>query len=400
VGGDPRLRSDGPQRAAKGRGLTASRDSRRLASDTPTPLVPVVSRSGPYEEKMARESIQFAVDNTIAQSDFEIEHLRVGGTIYVGRFSDGFMFSNTPKQNWIPYKIARISLKQPEGYRYVTLLREPIIQPSLAQRIVAAAHLQLSVEEVNQRLRKAAAADVPFDKLQTDGLSGGPRIRCWKAVVDRLDLVGVLNQQDVGHALWLHHRSLVAYLLLTCFDLLGQDPDWMKFDSWLKSNSTKQKNERQQAIQSIPDGAGPVETTEALLARYNEIYSMGSGFKNLLRDKLPDQARRNLFDTIAIKKCVAPPLAGETELPIVLDEEKKIDWLFQLRNGYTHRAEYVPGSHPDALPEDYRGDDRWWRMDDRSQSKSIVEYSVSGGWLAALEQAVRATLATVILELG
>jgi hypothetical protein len=38
--------------------------------------------------------------------------------------------------------------------------------------------------------------------------------------------------------------TLCAYLLLTCFDLLGQNDEWLAFGAWLEANKTFEERAR------------------------------------------------------------------------------------------------------------------------------------------------------------
>src|SRR5205809_6439189 len=54
-------------------------------------------------------------------------------------------------------------------------------------------------------------------------------------VYSRLDPCRLLRQSEVERGLGPHHQPLVTYLLLTCFDRLGQAPDWLASEHWLRS---------------------------------------------------------------------------------------------------------------------------------------------------------------------
>ncbi len=345
---------------------------------------------------MATEKLSLVIDGEAVATECDPELLRHGCTVYARQDGDGVTLDRSPMANGRRYMIVSVSLQQPEGIRYVTLMREPIIQPMLPGQVLAASRVDLAASEVEARLRRAAVKDVPFEKLLKEWFTGGPRVRCIQAVVDRLALIEILGRPDVGSPLWVHFRGLVAYLLLTCIDLLGQDSEYKPFHEWLDSKSKKVAEERTLAVSRIPAGSSPLEATRILHEAYSEQYSVGRGFKRFIRDRLPEKARRDLLATIRIEKRVSPAMPGEEAPADELGDEKKIQWLFDLRNGYTHRAEYVPGHLREAMPPEYQSDDNWWRMADRILPETITEYSVSGGWLDALEAAVRAGLATLV----
>src|SRR5258706_15359209 len=276
------------------------------------------------------ERITFAYDSvTVARGTIDRRLLRVGTTVFVRRQGRRYLISSTSTPDGIRFLIACVySARDKARARYVDLLRESIIQPSLEGRIIAATGLRIAPGGMTRKLRTTASIDVPFDKLYTsDGIAGGRRVRRVQALVDRLDLIGILNAEPVGRPLWMHYRSLVAYLLLTCFDLLGQDQDWVTFESWLSSSNQKHKLERERAVRAMRDDTAPITAALTMSQEYASIYGVGRGFKAFIANQIPVRKLRRLLRAIVIEKRVMTGLSDERKPLQGLSDKKKIDWL-------------------------------------------------------------------------
>ena len=105
---------------------------------------------------------------------------------------------------------------------------------------------------------KAASAQVPVKWLHRQDRREETSYGVLQAVVDRLDLCNRLRSEAEAMSLQGHQKTLVFYLYLTCFDLLGQPALWMTFESWLRASRTAA--ERQEAEASLPAGATPVRS--------------------------------------------------------------------------------------------------------------------------------------------
>ena len=185
---------------------------------------------------------------------------------------------------------------------------------------------------------KAASAQVPVKWLHRQDRREETSYGVLQAVVDRLDLCNRLRSEAEAMSLQGHQKTLVFYLYLTCFNLLGQPALWMTFESWLRASRTAA--ERQEAEASLPAGATPVEAALHLQAHYTQRYGVKQSFFRFIDIVLPRQARKDLHDSVMlVRQTLTVPL-GELE---VMNEAAKNAYLFGLRNRYTHRAKYVPG---------------------------------------------------------
>ena len=339
---------------------------------------------------MRRELIQFAFDNQAHFIEFDVDVIRRGGVLHLEIDNSPPRIHARALPTTRPYKIVSVTKIQPEGYRLVSLLRAPLLPLDLPKQIVRVTQGQVDQVVAEAKLANVAAG-IPFDDLANPKVIEKSPIGRIQAVIDRLDLVSTLGQQDVGKALWLQYRGLVAYLLLTCFDLLGQNDEWIEFGAWLRSS----RHETERKTNLPPENIDPIRGAELLLAKHTQAYGVRRAFQRFVDKVLPSDVRVQLMQSIEIARSVCAPLPGENEPPVLLDDNKKAEWLFQIRNEYTHRGLYVPGGHDVILPTDMRGDDEWWYMGDVYKETHVIRYSVRR-WPKILDVSVRAGLAAYV----
>ena len=69
---------------------------------------------------------------------------------------------------------------------------------------------------------------------------------------------------------WIYFDSLRNYLLLTCFDLLGQPSDYLDFQSWLRSSS--KQGERDAIVASLDKSGSEADIAIRIHRAYLDIY--------------------------------------------------------------------------------------------------------------------------------
>jgi len=81
---------------------------------------------------------------------------------------------------------------------------------------------------------------------------------------------------------WRHPRhereSLVNYLLLTCFDRLGQTRGFTTFKDWLSSKRKEHVEEREKALQTLKSSTSPLVIAASLAEHHQEIYGVRNSF--------------------------------------------------------------------------------------------------------------------------
>jgi hypothetical protein len=174
-------------------------------------------------------------------------------------------------------------------------------------------------------------------------------------VAERLDLVDRLSLPDVAKALWHHYEPLVVYLMLTCFDRLGQPADWIDFGAWLDAKHSAQGREGSVADVSSMDTLTALRT---LYRRWLDLYGVRTSFYRFLRDVLPSGVHAALLESIHIHRLAVPPDIRRLDV----DDRAKEDWLMGLRNAYTHKAQFVPGIPRDAFFTEMLSPETWTGM--------------------------------------
>jgi hypothetical protein len=142
----------------------------------------------------------------------------------------------------------------------------------------------------------------------------------------------LIQDQEAG---WTHpyiqHDALINYLLLTCFDILGQSNEYLSFNSWLEASKTKYKCERDEVVERIPDSAKPVEIAKIMYAEYNNIYGVKTSFYRFIDEILTEEARERLLLSVRIGQ-----KTRKEELVFIDNPSKKKEFLYESRNLFTH----------------------------------------------------------------
>lgn len=141
-----------------------------------------------------------------------------------------------------------------------------------------------------------------------------------------------------------HYEGLINYLLLTCFDILGQPDEWMDYGSWLRSKSSIHEREKIMAISS--SNVSVIELSKMLHDQYIAIYGVKNSFYRFMREILSDQQRKQLFKTISASTGFGEVSAKDgmvtfrnpdgAGLELTTFEKERL--LYVLRNSFTHRC--------------------------------------------------------------
>lgn len=182
-------------------------------------------------------------------------------------------------------------------------------------------------------------------------------------VRDRLEFVQIITDlnlqfldpklgKDKSNGGWTHpweyFDSLRTYLLLTCFDLLGQPSEWLDFNSWL--NSRKHREEVNSAISLNSGVSDPLKMIKAVNLFYIKHFGVKNSFYRFINEVLPVKAREALLYSIQITYArqfvTYDEKGGELGrgaegLKEITDDGSKIKFLFWMRNAYTHEATII-----------------------------------------------------------
>ena len=163
------------------------------------------------------------------------------------------------------------------------------------------------------------------------------------------DLAGRDGYDFNGKKWWFHPRhereALVVYLLLTCFDKLGQKQSFTTFPGWLRSQKVAHKREKESIVSSITKGMDVVESSVHLFEGYQAIYGVRNAFYDGIKG-LPDNAKNHLLGSIRLSfnpefgkhgPNVSTPSRPIEDKELELD--LKLKYLYGKRNGFTHKLD-------------------------------------------------------------
>ncbi|WHI48965.1 hypothetical protein [Microbulbifer sp. VAAF005] len=164
-------------------------------------------------------------------------------------------------------------------------------------------------------------------------------------ISNRLDMVSHLYTEEVCKGMGHHHEHLVTYLMLTCFERLGQARDWMAFGKWLSAKRTKQ--ERKTVIDNLDENLDSAQVAEHLHTFYNKKYGVRSAFFRFFEDRLDSDQRSALLSNIEITKIKQK---SKDWVNINTNDDEKLKWLYSVRNRYTHQGLYIGGNMGSGIP--------------------------------------------------
>lgn len=140
----------------------------------------------------------------------------------------------------------------------------------------------------------------------------------------------LIQVQEIG---WTHpyiqHDALVNYLLLTCFDLLGQNSEWLSFGDWLKAS--KKADEREEVTAQVISSSQPIEITQEVYAAYQKLYGVKTSFYQFIDKVLTPELRERLLLSVSIEKKIE-----NGRSVFINDPNKKKNFLYDSRNSFTH----------------------------------------------------------------
>lgn len=135
-----------------------------------------------------------------------------------------------------------------------------------------------------------------------------------------------------------HFSALQFYLLLTCFDILGSNDEFIPFSAWLVD--TKRSKERNQIFNNATENQ-LVDKIKTVHSAYNKIYGPTQGFKRFINTVLSSKNKEKLLESLRVRKISKP---ANVVLDYTASETQKIDFLFEIRNSFTHAGQSYASS--------------------------------------------------------
>ena len=131
-----------------------------------------------------------------------------------------------------------------------------------------------------------------------------------------------------------HFSGLRFYLILTCFDILGSNEEFIPFSNWL--TSSKIKEERENIFRNVYSNELNPDSVKKVYSGYNDIYGISKGFKRFINEVISTEDRALLLDSIKIRKIQNNP---QKVIEYEPNETKKINFLYEVRNSFTHTGQ-------------------------------------------------------------
>jgi len=189
-----------------------------------------------------------------------------------------------------------------------------------------------------------------------------------------LSLIQVIENDVLTHPS-IQYDALVNYLLLTCFDKLGQPHEWLSFDNWLEAKKKKTKCEREKAEEKIAEFDSPTAIAKKMYTAYKEVYGVKSSFYRFINEVLSREAQERLLSSVQIEK-----KDKDGQRILISDPEMKKSFLYDSRNLFTHQLEATGtprrGMFPDMVI--VKGNEICWIpldvRDDKNYSYSVERW--------------------------
>lgn len=199
------------------------------------------------------------------------------------------------------------------------------------------------------------------------------------------DLLAKINNADNFLQVYMY-PGLITYLVLTCFDQLGQPVSgWIFFPDWIKSS--KLESEVQKSIAKVNDRYSD-ELFEikcsALYGEYHSIYGVKNSFYRFINEILPQNISRRLLDNILVERWNEKgrmPDKGNQE-----DDVLKKKWLFKTRNDYTHNLFTVETNMANGK---YFNGEKWLQRETVQKSKFVEVFWVTEDFTESLIEALK-----------
>lgn len=334
---------------------------------------------------MAKQQMTFRLNGTNVNADYDPSHIALGASVYVSFSSsnDPIGFSSTAidgaKQYWVRW-ITSSGTNVKLGSKFS-------VPEDFIERVETVIEGRIDSAAVRKALDRFADEIRPH-RMHTTAELERSSLSVVFTVLERLDVVNRLKAPACKQEIAGYQSSLISYLLLTCFDRLGQPADWVPFGSWLESS--RHKTERDMVLSEIDHEPDFLERCKLLHARYTELYGVKSSFYRFVNEVLSGATRGLLFCTVEIDTCTYPP---EFLAQQVTSDQEKLKYLFKRRNDYTHRAGYEPPGG-DWLGRSYCNPmqefgNSSWKSIRTIGWPDILEVVVKDGLAAYLEDAIR-----------
>ncbi len=130
-----------------------------------------------------------------------------------------------------------------------------------------------------------------------------------------------------------HYEALRFYLLLTCFDILGQGSEFVDFSKFI--NAKKFAAQRSKLIDSLPPDNDIDKNVKTMHEYYLQTYGFKKRYLYFIDNILDQEQRDRLYASIRVSKITNAFKRG-VKSEDISSIKKKNEFLFKLRNEFTH----------------------------------------------------------------
>lgn len=167
-----------------------------------------------------------------------------------------------------------------------------------------------------------------------------------------------------------HEReAVIVYLLLTCFDKLGQTQErHIPFQNWLESKKEPYLSQKNVVLKQLGSNIQPNEVAITFYTEYQRLFGVRKSFERGIKNLTPPH-RENLLNSIDVRfnpefgrygSNVSTPShaieSPEKELNL------KLGYLFGIRNRFTHNLEQFNSLSTPACSELFFNDGASWSV--------------------------------------
>jgi len=331
---------------------------------------------------MPFECVRFGVGQHVIEQSFDRRALRLGAKVFVitsGTETNPVRVSLQAEEGSTPHWVQWIA---PSEW-YVDLAPRYVVATQLVERTVEAVLPFLNRVAVEAAMGKFASMIRPEHQHKTSEFERNP-LSVIFTVLERLDLVQETSASLTPAPAFVRTEPLQSYLLLTCFDRLGQPADWKDFHSWLSTNDCA---DVAASLVHVQGSAGQLAFTNELHSRYLKSYGTRHSFFRFVHEILPPDAQEKLFASVEITCLTVPP---EVKYLPAATNEDKVRYLYQRRNDFTHKAAPAPRAGE-------------WYVQSYTNNTQVVRGSSwshiqTHGWPQVLNSCVRQGLASYLKE--
>jgi hypothetical protein len=176
--------------------------------------------------------------------------------------------------------------------------------------------------------------------------------------------------------------------------MLGSNDEFVPFSSWLADENLLE--ERNQILTNATENE-LVDKIKSVYSAYNKIYGPTQGFKRFITTVLSPENKEKLLKSVNVRKISKP---DNKVLEHEASETQKINFLFEIRNAFTHAGQSYASGGGGVFKDGDEGEiidgKRMWGYEGiywKHKTNHYYEYSVRK-WPSTLIEIIEDTIKT------